>query len=178
MVTHVLEHVLVHIAIQDLHAMDAAVVLLDKVFQSQSIRTVLEEAHVLCIFDLLVGKVRLKVLEVHLLYRPNEDIEAHVVLLVKAVKHIETPHRMIVETHYWCIDIDEEAPLRIFADQTLKEDSAQFLPILLFVRLHLLFQMAVDDPVYKIVPGHMIVVIFHIPHDPDGSHSDYCEYEY
>lgn len=116
MVTHVLEYVLVHIAIQNLHAVDAAMVLLDKVFQSQCVRTVLEEAHVLCIFNLLLGEVGLEVLEVPLLHRANEDIEAHVVPLVKAVEHIETPHRMIVKTHNRCIDIDEEAPLRIFAD--------------------------------------------------------------
>ena len=178
MVAHVLEYVLVHVAVQDLHAMDAAVVLLNKVFQSQSVRTVLEEAHVLCIFDLLLGKVGLDVHVVPLLHRADEDIEAHIVQLVEAVEHIKTPHRMIVETHDRCIDIDEEAPLRVFADQVLKKVRAQILPILLLIRLHLLFQMAVDDPVYKIVLGHMIVVIFHIPHDPCGGQSDYCDYEY
>ena len=178
MVAHVLEYVLINIPIHDLHAVDAAMVLLNKVFQSQRVRTVLEEAHVLCIFNLLLGEVGLEVLEVPLLHRANEDIEAHVVLLVKAVKHFETPHRMIVETHNRCIDIDEEAPLRVFADQVLKKVRAQILPILLLIRLHLLFQMAVDDPVNKIVLGHIIVVIFHIPHDPCGGQSDYCDYEY
>ena len=178
MVAHVLEYVLVNVAVQDLHAMDAAVVLLNKVFQSQSVRTVLEEAHVLCIFDLLLGKVGLDVHVVPLLHRADEDIEPHVISLVKAVEHIETPHRMIVETHDRCIDIDEETPLRVFADQVLKKVRGQILPILLLIWLHLLFQMAVDDPVYKIVFGHMIVVIFHISTDQCGGQSDYCEYEY
>ena len=178
MVAHILEYVLVHVAVQDLHAMDAAVVLLNKVFQSQSVRAVLEEAHVLCIFNLLLGKMGLDIHVVPLLHSADEDIETHVIPLVKAVEHIETPHRMIVETHDRCIDIDEEAPLRVFADQVLKKVRAQILPILLLIRLHLLFQMAVDDPVNKIVLGHIIVVIFHIPHDPCGGQSDYCDYEY
>ena len=121
MVTHILEDVLVSISNKELHAMDAAVVLLNEVLELQSVITRLEEAHVLCIIYLLLREVSLEVLEVSFLDRADKNVEAHIISLVKAVEDVKASHRMIIKAHNWCIDIDKEAPLGVLAVQAIEK---------------------------------------------------------
>ena len=88
MVAHVLKDMLISFSYKDLHTMDAAVVLLNEIFKLQSIITRLEEAHVLCVINLLLGEVSLKVLVVSLLNGADKNVETHIVTLVKTVEDV------------------------------------------------------------------------------------------
>lgn len=75
----------------------------------------------------------------------DENVEAHVILLVEAVIHTYSPHGMIVEAHNWRVNIHKEAAIRVSLDKTVKKLLSQVLSILHLIWFNLKLQVVVDD---------------------------------
>ena len=79
---------------------------------------------------------------------------------MQAIKYVKTPHRMVIETHYGCIDVDKDTSSWVTLVDAVKENVCEVLSVLADVMWCLFGEVPINYVVDKVDSSGRIVIIF------------------